>query len=146
MMIDSPDSPEIIKREPSFHDSFFKDKQLLSSIKKSNTILNNDKKYSLQPDMIHGWQPKVSTFQVPTKTPVHEVIPFDFGTPQDKYFQDLIGKKDPSVTYVGDRPKDSNHLKSLLKNKGIFKIDENSFTNSELMFNSSFESGNIDFV
>ena len=43
-----------------------------------------------------------------------EVIKFNFDTPQDNYFKDLIRNKDPSIAYVGDRPKDSTSLKTLL--------------------------------
>jgi hypothetical protein len=93
--------------------------------------------------MITGWRP--SFFRSRTGC-VDKAISFNFETPFDTYFKSLIENKDPSVTYVGVRPKDSSIIESLLE-KNTFRLDINSFKNDNLLeFNSNFESGNIDFV
>ena len=61
--------------------------------------------------MITGWQPKMKNLPISRE---QEVIKFNFDTPQDNYFKQLLRDKDPSIAYVGDRPKDSTSLKTLL--------------------------------
>lgn len=113
------------------------------------------KKYSLEPDMIFGWKPKV-----PKSTP----IPLDFGLNPLPVSKDQNDQKFP-VIYIGYRPQNSHSMHKYFSDASTYnylfkspaaidiKYNHKSITKfygmkaefkKEIEFDSAFECGNLD--